>query len=217
MKHSPNPITILNAQAYPAAHRRLRQLIAGHTRFQLLGEANSGPELLQLVLLHRPHLVLIDLHLPAGGGMDICRTIRQLSPTTGIIALCPATGNEEVLQAVQAGVSACLPSDRLWSELLPALHAVAEGRLYGNTLMKRALQQLRSRQPHAPETPFTSHELQVISLICRQLTGHEIAQALSLSLCTVEEIRTRLQKKTGARSGVGIALYAMKRGLVRVD
>lgn len=217
MKHSPNPITILSAQTCPAAHRQLRQLIAGHTRFQLLGSADCGEDLLPLILLHRPHLLLIDLHLPAGGGTEICRTVLELSPATGIIALSPEAHSDEVLQAVQSGVSAVLAKDRLWSELLPALHAVAEGRLYGNTPMKRALQQLRSQQSPTGEDHFTSHELQVINLICRQLTGHEIAEALSLSLHAVEEIRARLQEKIGVRSGVGIALYAIRRGLVRVD
>lgn len=217
MKQRPNPITILNAQACPVSHRRLSQLIAGHTRFQLLGVADSGPELLPLVLLHRPRLVLIDLHLPLGGGTDIIRTIRQLSPATGVLAVGNVADCTEVLQAVQAGVSACLLEDHLCTELLPALNAVAEGRLYGNALMERALQQLHPHRPMAGEAHFTHHELQVINLICRQLTGHEIAEALSLSVRAVEDIRMRLQEKLGVRSGVGIALYALKRGMVRPD
>lgn len=217
MKQSPNPITIITAQACAARRDRLRQLIAGHTRFQLLGEADSGPEFLRLVLLHRPHLVLTEVHLPAGGGTDCCRTIRQVSPATGILALCPDACSEEVLEAVQAGVSACLQQDRLDTELLPALEAVAEGRLYGNALMEDALQQLHHRHTALPAAHFSHHELQVISLICRQHTGDEIAQTLSLSLRAVEDIRARLQEKIGVRSGVGIALYALRQGLVRID
>lgn len=217
MKQSPNPITILTAQACAHSRERLRQLIAGPARYQLLGEADSGPELLRLVLLYQPHLVVTDVHLPAGGGINSCSTIRRLSPATGILALCPAGGSGEVLEAVQAGVSACLQKDSLAAELLPALDAVAEGRLYGNALVEHALQQLHRQRPAAPETGFSHHELQVISLICRQFTGHEIARALSLSLPVVEDIHARLQEKTGARSGVGIALYALRQGLVRVD
>jgi DNA-binding NarL/FixJ family response regulator len=217
MKQSPDPITIITALACPATSRQVRQLIAGHTRFQLLGDADNGPELLRLVLLHHPHLVLTDLNLPAGSGPELCGTIRQCSPTTGIIALCPNTHTKEVMQVVQAGVSACLLQDRWPLELLPALYAVSEGRLYGNTLMKGALQQLHPHRTAVREDHFTHHELQVINLICRQLTGHEIAAALSVSLCAVEEIRGRLQEKLGVRSGVGIALYALRQGLVRVD
>lgn len=218
MKHSPNPITIVTAQACAPSRERLRQLIAGSARYQLLGEADSGPELLRQVLLHQPHLVVTDVQLPAGGGVDTCRTILRLSPATGILALCPHDGSGKVLEAVQAGVSACLQKDRLAAELLPALEAVAEGRLYGNTLVEHVLQQLHHTRPDPPpETRFSPHELQVISLICRQLTGHEIARALSLSLRVVEDIHARLQEKTGARSGVGIALYALRQGLVRVD
>lgn len=217
MKQPPNPITIITAQACPTFGNRFRQLMAGHTRFQLLGEADSAPELLRLVLFHRPRLVLTDVHLPSGGGIDYCRKIRHLSPGTGIIALCPNAGSDKVLEAVQAGVSACLLKERLATEMLPALDAVAEGRLYGNALMEDALQQLHPQRTQQPPAHFSHHELQVISLICRQHTGHEIARALSLSLRAVEDIRTRLQEKIGVRSGVGIALYALRRGLVRLD
>lgn len=217
MKQPPNPITIITAQACPIFGDRFRQLMAGHTRFQLLGEADSAPELLRLVLLHRPHLVLTDVHLPAGGGIECCRKLRQLSPDTGIIALCPDAGSNEVLEAVQAGVSACLLKDRVVAEVLPALHAVAEGRLYGNALMEEALQQLHPQRSPQHPAHFSHHELQVISLICRQHTGHEIARTLSLSLCAVEDILARLQEKIGVRSGVGIALYALRQGLVRLD
>lgn len=216
MKQSPDPNTIVTAQSHPVFHQGLRRLIAGYTRFQLLGGAGNGGELLELVARHRPHLVVIDVHLPGIANLEICHTIRRVSQGTGILALC-SPHSDEVLEAVKAGVSACLHRDRYSAELLPALQAVSEGRLHGNTLMKNALKQLHTRSTTTNSIHFTSHELQVINLICRQLSGREIAQRLSLSLPVVEEIRSRVQEKIGVRSGVGIALYALQQGLVRTD
>lgn len=216
MKQSPDPDTIITAQGHPVFHQGLRRLIAGYTRFQLLDGAGNGGDLLELVACHRPHLVVMDVHLPGMAGPEICRIIRRASPYTGIVALCSPDG-DEALAAVRAGASACLHRDDYPAELLPALKAVSEGRLHGNTLMKSALKQIHTRPTTTNGIRFTSYELQVINLICRQLSGSEIAQSLSLSLSAVEEIRKGVQEKIGARSGVGIALYALQQGLVRTD
>lgn len=217
MKKNTEPITIVTTRDPSHSRYGLRHLIAGDARFQLLAEVVSSPELLYTVAFHRPRVVLADLHLPGQELIEACRTIRRLYPATGIVALCLSGEGDQVSQAVGAGAAACLLHEEVSTSLLQALHTVAEGRLYGNAVMKSTLQQLYARENDPADAGFTPSELQVISLICRQHTGPEIANALSLSLRTVEEIRVRVQEKLGVRSGVGIALYALKKGLVRVD
>lgn len=216
---NPSPITLLIAHSQPLFLQGLRALMDEATGFKLLAEAQTGPELLEQMSLYHPHLVVTGLDLPGMDGIEACRQIRRLFPGTGVVALGLPGGEKAAYQAIRAGAGACLFPDAVPAELIPALRAVASGRLYGNHLMEEALQELytgTSRTgPHLPH--FTPRELQVISLICRQFTGRQIAAALALSPRSVEEIRSRIQQKIGARSGVGIALYALRHGLVRVS
>lgn len=146
MKKNTEPITIVTTRDPSHSRYGLRHLIAGDARFQLLAEVVSSPELLYTVAFHRPRVVLADLHLPGQELIEACRTIRRLYPATGIVALCLSGEGDQVSQAVGAGAAACLLHEEVSTSLLQALHTVAEGRLYGNAVMKSTLQQLYARE-----------------------------------------------------------------------
>jgi DNA-binding NarL/FixJ family response regulator len=221
MKSHSYPVTTIIADAHPLFRQGLQELLHGFESVQLLGEASTDKELIRLVAEHHPRLVITAIGTPIMGGLLACTHIHKRYPATAIIALSFADDDNTILSLVAAGAKACILKEKTALELREAITVVSRGEMYPNETFSRALRSLYSSPNQQKQTKtilsFSERELQVISLICRQYTGRQIANALSLSPRTVEDIRASIQQKIGVRSGVGIAIYALKTGLVSVE
>ena len=180
---------------------------------ELVGEAGDGAEALQLVALHRPDVVLMDLMMPGTDGVTATRLISEKYPQTRVIALTSFTEQALVQGALQAGAAAYLQKNVTAAELAAAIRAAHAGRM---TLSSEAAQVLArsATQPPTAANALTEREAEVLRLMVEGLSNHGIAEQLVVSLGTVKFHVSNIYQKLGVESRVEAVRLALERKLV---
>lgn len=196
-------------------------LLKEQNRVQLVSEASDGDSLLEEVRQHQPDVVITDIKMPRKTGIEACREIKAAFPETKVIALSMFNDDHLILDMLEAGASGYLLKNTNREELLDAIQTVNEGDKYFSPATSAKLAQLIARSKYnpfgkRPATKFSPREIEVIRLICEQLTTKEIAARLQLSVRTVEKHRDKIQQKAGAKNSVGVVIYAIKYGIYDV-
>ena len=119
------PIGIVIVDDHPLIRKGLRTMLAFEPDFAVLGEATDGPEAIDLVLTAMPDVVLLDLHMPGGSGLDACREITRVSPQSRVLMLTLYDDDESVFSAVRAGARGYLLKDSDEEEIIRAIPSVA--------------------------------------------------------------------------------------------
>lgn len=200
----------------------LRNLLNAAPDLDVVAEADNGQKTLQLCAEFQPEVVLLDLTMPDMDGIEITRQLKEAWPQIRVLIL---TAHEEegfVKAAIRAGASGYIIKRALESELVDAIHAVQAGGLYIHPAMTHAL--LKDISPsllteNAPEPslqdPLTARELEVLGLIADGYLNRQIAEALTISVRTVEGHRAKLMQKLNLHSRLELVRYAKKHGLVK--
>jgi DNA-binding NarL/FixJ family response regulator len=197
-----------------------KTMIGRYDEFEVVGEAENGKELVQLVASLQPDLAFVDIKMPLMDGIDATREIASLSTGTRVIALSMFSDDVYVIDMLQAGASGYVLKNAHYDELVKASRIVMSGGYYfcndasekiQSFLKIHALNSLTK----AKDPVLTDREIQIIQLICEQLTTKEIAANLGLSQRTVDTYRDVIQKKTNSKNMAGIVLYAVKYGLYK--
>lgn len=160
----------------------------------------------------KPDVVVTDLQLPDGTGLDIVRAIRNVSDTTGIVVLTMHAGDEHIFAAMEAGASAFVGKDSGANEVVSAAkHAAVAPR----TFLSAGLGAAMARRATAPAAPRLSvREDQVLSLLADGLGTGEIASRLYLSESTAKTHITHIYQKLGAANRAQALVTAMRLGLL---
>jgi DNA-binding NarL/FixJ family response regulator len=195
-------------------------MIDRYDELEVVGEAENGKELVQLVASLQPDLAFVDIKMPLMDGIDATREIASLSTGTRVIALSMFSDDVYVIDMLQAGASGYVLKNAHYDELVKASRIVMSGGYYfcndasekiQSFLKIHALNSLTKVQ----DPVLTDREIQIIQLICEQLTTKEIAANLGLSQRTVDTYRDVIQKKTNSKNMAGVVLYAVKYGLYK--
>lgn len=213
-------ITYAIADDHKIFRQGLRYALADDERFVCVGEAADGKELLDLLENNSCQVVLLDLKMPEMGGMEVMKTIRTTDDHLRIVVLTMFEDENFVITAMEAGANGYLLKNADPEEIKNALFSVVESGYYFNdrvsrTLLKRLTEKnskYLARNVAHPE--LTDKELLVLQLVCEELTAAEIGAKIFLSTRTVEGIRAALMEKTGSRNIAGLALYAIRNGIV---
>jgi DNA-binding NarL/FixJ family response regulator len=198
----------------------LRLLIARELpNAQIVGEAASAASALQLVRSAQPDLIIMDLHLPDGNGLDASSDILVERPGTRIVVLSAETDLSFVQRALRIGVLGYLLKTNASAVLPDAVRNVLMGYLYLSPEVSRvALEDYRqslatSSQPKTTAT-LSSRELQVLHMIADGLRTKEIADSLNVGVRTAETYRKRLIHKLGCKGTADLIRHAIREGLV---
>jgi len=207
---------VLIADDHPLLRAGLRRLLAADPELDVVGEAGTGDEVLRLTGELRPDIVLLDIGMPGTNGIDTARTLKATH--AGVLVLFLTMHEEEgMLQAaLRAGGDGYLVKRAEEPEILRAIHAVRDGKLYVNAMMTRTLAQPAAsaeRRP-APIEALTHREVDVLRLLAKGNTNRQIAELLSLSVRTVESHRANLMGKLGFTSRVELVTYAEDHALL---
>lgn len=214
-------IRIVLADDHSIFRDGLKLLLRNQQEVEVVGEANDGVELLQLVRTLQPDIAVTDIKMPGMDGVEACRMIRRDSPNTQVIALSMFDDDHLVVDMLEAGAKGYLLKNTNRTEMLEACHAVCEGEsFYAGATSKKlarliANAELDTFKRHVLPS-FSSRELEIIQMIAEQLTNKEIASRLNLSVRTVESHREKIQEKTDARNMVGVVIYAIRHGLIKI-
>jgi len=209
----PASIRVLIADDHEIVRRGLRMTIQGEPDMELVGEAQTGRQAVELVERLHPDLLLLDIQMPDMDGIQAARSIRSLHPELAILVLTSYHDDAQLYAALRAGVSGYLLKDIGGDDLVQAIREAAAGR---PQLHPEIAQRLMERMP-APTDPFdqlTPRELEVLKLIGRGLSNKEVGLALTVTEVTVKGYVSAIFAKLHVADRTQAALLAVKYGLI---
>ena len=187
----------------------------------IVGEAESGAEALVAVQALQPDVVIMDVAMPGMNGIEATRRIKEISPSTVILALTMHEDEQYFFEMLNAGAAGYIPKRAAPDDLISAIRVVNEGNVFLHaTLAKFLMNEVVGRGAQSPAASendeLTSRELEVLTLIAEGLTSREIAQRLVISHKTVDRHRENIMAKLDLHSRVDLVKYAIERGLIQV-
>ena len=222
MSNLPDPITIVIADDHPVFRDGFKFMLEKQKekKFILVGEAADGRELLELVERLRPDLVITDILMPVINGIEATKKIRENYPDINVLAVSMCEEESMIIDMFTAGAKGYLAKNASKEEIMKSLDIVYQNGIYysnstNKSLLATIINSRQSSSKHRKKISFTNQEIHIMKLVCKQKTNKEIASDLDLSVRTVEDYRYKIQDKTEATCAVGIALYALKNGLVK--
>jgi DNA-binding NarL/FixJ family response regulator len=178
---------------------------------QVIAEASSGDQAVELYRQHRPDVTLMDLRMQHGNGVDAIRNIRVEEPLARIIVLTTFDGDEDIFRALQAGAKGYLLKGSDIGELVSAITAVHSGK---SRIPAPVAERLAERMSNPA---LTERETDVLRLIVGGNSNKEIASALFISEATVKTHINNLLGKLGVTDRTQAATTALQRGIVHLD
>ena len=213
---------ILLADDHAVLRSGLRLLLTSQNEYEVVGEASSGTETLDLAEQLQPDLILLDLSMPALGGLDALPALRKLVPSAHILILTMHDDPQYLRQALKHGASGYVLKKAADAELLSAMRAVLRGEVYVHPSMTRILLEDMLPESQSADNEDTwgslsEREQAVLKMVALGHTSAEIAEQLSLSSKTVETYRARGMEKLGLRTRAALVRFALQEGLIKRD
>jgi DNA-binding NarL/FixJ family response regulator len=199
---------------HPLVREGLRLLISGTSDLEVCGEADSVPAALTLVRDERPDIMLVDISLRDGYGIDLVRQVAQEEGAPYMLVLSMFDESQFAERALQAGAMGFLNKQSSRETVIDGIRTVLKGQVCLSPAMtQRLLSRVTgARQQSSGETlnQLTDRELQVFQMIGQALSTREIAEQLHLSVHTVETHREKIKRKLGARNSVELTRQAVQ-------
>jgi two-component system nitrate/nitrite response regulator NarL len=203
---------VLLVDNHPLFRRGVAQLIASQPDFEVVGEAVSAEEGVVLATALKPDLVLMDLNMPGGSGLDALKQIKDAGVDTQVIMLTVSDAEQDFIKAVRAGAEGYLLKDSEPEEILEKLRQAARGEsVFTESLMNVLLGAMRdgSRATPANDVGLTARERQILRLIATGRSNKKIARELNISDGTVKVHVKNLLRKLNLQSRLEAAIWAL--------
>lgn len=203
-------------------HKLFRQGLIGLMRtredlVQVIGEASTGMEAIQLAEQLQPNVILMDIYMPEMDGLQAAKEIRHRFPEIAIVMLTSSERDGHLYEAVQIGVAGYLLKSLDADELFSLLSGVVKGEIAMTRVMAGRLLKAvatRAADNEKGEQPLTERELFVLRLVANGASNSEIAESLSISINTVKSHLKNILEKLQLQNRTQAATYALKHGLV---
>lgn len=193
----------------------LRQFFEDESDLQVVGEAGSGGEAIDLVRKTEMDVLLMDLSMPGQTGIDALAMLRAKAPDVAILILSGYPEEHYALNLIRQGASGYLSKQCDPSEIVTAIRTVAQGRRYITPAVAELLaQQLTRPDEGLPHEQLSEREFQVFVRLAKGETVGDIAEGLSISVKTVSTYRTRIMEKMGLTSNSSLTYYALKNQVI---
>jgi len=210
-KKSDRPARVLVVDDHPIVRRGLAHLLEGVDDLEVGGEAETAAEALEAVRRDRPDVVVVDLTLKEGSGLELIKDLHARWPDLPVLVLSMHDESLFAERALRAGARGYLMKDGRMEDVVAALRAVLAGRVYvSERIASRLLARITGGGDPAvsPIQTLTDRELEVFEMIGRGLSSRQIAEALHLSVKTVDTHRENIKRKLGLASGTELARHA---------
>ncbi len=196
----------------------LRALIVRQPSMEIVGEASTGIEMLDMAAKLLPDLVVMDVTMPEMNGIEATRRLLATNAKAMVVALSVHTDHRYVTAMFDAGAVAYLPKNVAFEELELAIAAVTRGQLYlSPAVTSVVVESYLRRQGSAPATGLTAREREVLQLLAEGASSKEIAAKLGVSVTTVETHRRQIATRLGIHSVAELTKYAIREGLTSID
>ena len=207
-----SPIRVFLMDDHEIVRRGLADLIGLERDMEVVGEAGSTKDALLRIPASRPDVAVLDVRLPDGSGVEVCREIRSTMPTVGCLMLTSYADDEALFDAIMAGASGYVLKEIRGNDLVDAIRQVAAGKsLLDPIATQRVLDRLRNGDRHDSRLDALSEqERRILELIGEGLTNRQIGDQLHLAEKTVKNYVSNLLAKLGMERRTQAAVFVSK-------
>lgn len=211
-------ITVLLSEPQAIMREGLRAVLEGAPDIKVVGDVANVNDASTLAQQLNPDVVLVDLAIPTGEGIDAIRRIRAASPIARILVLAPQQDAGTILRALQVGVHGAILRRTSGKALIEAVRAVHSGGTYisgdaSDALIRDYLEQRSGLTTAGPLHRLSQRERQVLDMVVNGQTSSQIAEVLAISPKSVDTYRGRLMKKLGTRDVPSLVKFAIQHGV----
>jgi two-component system response regulator DevR len=205
-------IRIFLLDDHEVVRRGLAAMFDAQADLEVVGEAGTAEDALRRIPPTRPHVAVLDVRLPDGNGVEVCREIRSRHPEIQCLMLTSFADDEALFQAIMAGASGYVLKEVKGASLVDAVRQVATGKsLLDPAITERVLDRLRRGEPRDERLEsLTEQERRILDLIAEGLTNRQIADQVHLAEKTVKNYVSNLLAKLGMERRTQAAVFATK-------
>jgi DNA-binding NarL/FixJ family response regulator len=211
-------IRIVLSEDHAILRDGIRALLDLESELEVVGEADNAAEGCRVAQRARPDLVITDIALPGGSGLNIIPDLKQALPNLRVLVLTAHFTDEHVRAALAKGADGYILKDSSRAELLEGVRMVLRGRqFFSSSVASRVVSGYLGQQEPTDvngSMPITEREKEVLKLIAIAHSTKHIASKLNLSVKTVEKHRSNLMRKLDLRNTAALTLYAIRHKLV---
>jgi DNA-binding NarL/FixJ family response regulator len=208
---TPDKLRVFLLDDHELVRRGVRELLESEGDIEVVGEASTAAEALARVPAVRPQVAVLDVRLPDGDGVTVCRDLRSLLPELACLMLTSFSDDEALLGAVMAGAAGYVLKDIRGGDLVGAVRTVAAG---GSLLDARSTAHVLARLREKPKDPLdvlTEQERKILDLIGEGLTNRQIGERMYLAEKTVKNHVSSLLSKLGLQRRTQAAVLVTER------
>jgi two-component system, NarL family, response regulator DevR len=192
--------------------RGVRELLEGEGDIEVVGEAGTAEQALTRLAATRPDVAVLDVRLPDGTGVEVCREIRSDHPEIACLMLTSFSDDEALFEAIMAGASGYVLKQVRGNELVDAVRRIAAGQsLLDPTVTARVLERLRKGSEEDEQlSGLTDQERKLLMLLAEGKTNRQIGEAMYLAEKTVKNYVSNVLAKLGMSRRTEAAVYAAR-------
>ena len=198
----------------------LKTILAIEEDIEVVADLDSAEDIVELVWQTRPDLLLLDIRMPQGSGLDAIPAVLKINPHTQVLVLTASDEKEEHVRAFRLGAKGVILKDSARQTLMQAIRTVCRGEMWMDPRMSSALVDELSHLGGdgdvvtlRHENGLTERELEIVRLVASGYKNKEVGTSLSISERTVKTHLTNIFQKLGVRDRVGLVMYALKHGI----
>ena len=214
------PITVLLAEDHSIVREGLRTLLQAEADFEVVGEAASGRQAVELAGKLQPAVIVMDIAMPLLNGIEATRQVLKAAPATRVLMLSAHSDDAYVDQVIALGAAGYLIKQTAANVLPKAIREVAKGKTFFSPSIARRLDHQNQTMPDRDGllkkkiSQLTSREMEVLQLIAEGNANKQTASELGIGIKTVEKHREHLMQKLNIHDTAGLTRYAISAGII---
>jgi DNA-binding NarL/FixJ family response regulator len=206
----------------------IANILGREREFDVVGEAADGRAALEMAGVTSPNIVLMDLSLPAPGGLETTQRIRREYPAVAVIVMAQDEDEESLFASIKAGAAAFVIKDISPDDLIHVIRRVSQGEFLINdkvfskpAVASRVLKEFRELAVYGQEAqpifaPLSPREVEILDNIAQGMTNKQVAYALSISEQTVKNHMSSILRKLAVNDRTQAVVYAMRQGWIKM-
>lgn len=216
---SDRKMRVLVADDHTMFREGIRLLLETRGEFEVVGEAATGDQAVELTRSLRPDVVIMDIGMPGMNGLEATRLIRAENPGSRVLILTIHGTDDYFFRALEVGASGYVLKEAASTDLVNAIESVHRGGMFlypslAGKLVEEYLRRIGSGDERSSYDALTAREREVLQLIGEGRTNQEVAEKLGLSVHTIQSHRIHIMNKLGLHNRAQLVSYAVKLGLL---